>query len=174
MNETVTTIVGNVISDVRQRRTADGTRVVSFRVASNERRYDKASEQWVDGDRLFVTVTCWRRLAQGVVVSLVKGDPVVVTGRLYTRGYEVEGQKRSVTELEAVAVGPDLSRCFADLGRGRRGGEESALAQQTTEALTPNGERAVQDQPAGLVSGGPPEDPVGYRPTLAVAAASST
>ncbi len=120
MNETMTTVVGNVITEVKQRRIADGTRVASFRMASNERRFDKETQLWVNGDSLFVTVTCWRKLALGVTASLMKGDPVVVTGRLFTRGYEVEGQKRSVTELEAAAVGPDLARCIADVSRARR------------------------------------------------------
>src|SRR5581483_628331 len=60
LNETVTTVVGNVITDVKQRRITDGTRVASFRVASNERRFDKESQSWVNGDSLYVTVTCWR------------------------------------------------------------------------------------------------------------------
>jgi single-strand DNA-binding protein len=124
MNETMTTIVGNVISDVRHRRLNDGVEVANFRVASNERRFDKASAQWVDGDRLFVSVTCWRRLAGSVLTSLAKGDPVLLIGRLYTRNFELDGQKRSITELEAVAVGPDLSRCSAGVQRARRLGME--------------------------------------------------
>jgi len=60
MNETTVTIIGNVITDVKARRTAEGARVANFRIASNERRFDKATGEWVDGDRLFVTVTCWR------------------------------------------------------------------------------------------------------------------
>jgi single-strand DNA-binding protein len=89
-------------------------------MASNERRYDKGADQWVDGDHLYVTVTCWRRLAAGVAASLVKGDPVMVRGRLYTRDYEVEGQRRYSTEVEAASVGPDLARCTADVQRPRR------------------------------------------------------
>jgi single-strand DNA-binding protein len=141
MNETSITVVGNVISDVRTRRTADGQRVVSFRVASNERRFDKETGDWVDGDRLFVTVTCWRKLANGVAMSLSKGDPVLVTGRLYTRGYEVEGQKRSATELIATAVGPDLARCGADLLRVRRSGTEEVAAEESP-AVRPEPEAA--------------------------------
>jgi single-strand DNA-binding protein len=133
MNETVTTVVGNVITDVKQRRITDGTRVASFRMASNERRFDKETQGWVNGDSLFVTVTCWRKLALGVTASLMKGDPVVVTGRLFTRGYEVEGQKRSVTELEAVAVGPDLARCVADVTRASRKASEDAPAEVPVE-----------------------------------------
>lgn len=125
----MTTIVGNVITNVTQRKIGDGTRVASFRMASNERRFDKETQQWVNGDSLYVTVTCWRKLALGVNASLVKGDPVIVTGRLFTRGYEVEGQKRSVTELEAMAVGPDLSRCLADVSRARRQAAEEVLAE---------------------------------------------
>lgn len=132
MNETTVTITGNVITDVKSRRTGEGVRVSSFRMASNERRFDKATGQWVDGDRLYVTVTCWRRLAHGVQTSLLKGDPVVVTGRLFTRGYEIEGQKRSVTEVEATAVGPDLSRCAAELTRVHRGGSEEPRGGSTS------------------------------------------
>ena len=126
LNETVTTVVGNVITDVKPRRITDGTWVASFRVASNERRFDKETQGWVNGDSLYVTVTCWRKLALGVTASLTKGDPVMVTGRLFTRGYEIEGQKRSVTELEAFAVGPDLSRCKANVTRASRKANEDA------------------------------------------------
>lgn len=142
MNETMITIVGNVISEVKPRRTADGVKLVSFRVASNERRFDRTTEEWVDGDRLYVTVTCWRKLAQNVLVSLMKGDPVIVTGRLYTRGYEVEGNKRSVTELEAHAVGPDLTRCFTELRRSRREAAEDSAA-EVQERESPAGEPAA-------------------------------
>jgi len=133
LNETVTTVVGNVITDVKQRRITDGTRVASFRVASNERRFDKETQSWINGDTLYVSVTCWRKLALGVAASLTKGDPVVVTGRLFTRGYEIEGQKRSVTELEAFAVGPDLSRCVADVTRASRKASEDAAPEAVSE-----------------------------------------
>jgi single-strand DNA-binding protein len=94
--------------------------VASFRVASNERRFDKETQSWVNGENLYASVTCWRKLALGVTASLTKGDPVMVTGRLFTRGYEVKGQTRSVTELEAFAVGPDPSRCVADVTHASR------------------------------------------------------
>lgn len=154
MNETMITIIGNVITDVTPRKTADGTRVVNFRVASNQRRYDKEAQSWVDGDTLYVSVTCWRDLAKGVVSTLVKGDPVIVVGRLYTRGYEVAGQKRSITELDARAVGPDLARSRAELERIRRDGSgdpakpadgRARAAESGVEAGGPAGERATSD-----------------------------
>jgi single-strand DNA-binding protein len=159
MNETEVTVVGNVISDVKSRRTGEGVRVVNFRVASNERRFDKGTGEWVDGDRLFVSVTCWRKLANGVAATLSKGDPVVVTGRLYTRGYEVEGQKRSVTEIEANAVGPDLSRCSAELMRVRRSATEDAPVAVTSEDGTvvptqSTGNEMERERPSLEVVGG--------------------
>ncbi|HEX4250453.1 MAG TPA: single-stranded DNA-binding protein [Pseudonocardia sp.] len=159
MNETEVTVVGNVISDVKSRRTGEGIRVVNFRVASNERRFDKGTGEWVDGDRFFVSVTCWRKLAAGVVASLSKGDPVVVTGRLYTRGYEVEGQRRSVTEIEASAVGPDLSRCSAELTRVRRSATEDAPITVSSEdgTVVPSqstGPEMESERPALEVVGG--------------------
>lgn len=143
MKETMTTIVGNIITDLRPRRTADGVHLVGFRVASNERRFDKVTGGWVDGDRLFVSVTCWRKLAQGVVASLGKGDPVVVIGRLYTRNYEVENQKRSVTELDALAVGPDLSRCTAVVQLPPRDQDRPAVGATVPEQGGPDTEEAV-------------------------------
>ena len=119
MNETNVTIVGRVINKPEYRQTANDIDIAKFRMASNERRYDKESGTWVDGDTLYVNVTCWRRLAFAVNACLDKGDPVVVNGRLYTRGFEVEGQRRSVTELEAHAIGPDLSRCTVKVHRRR-------------------------------------------------------
>lgn len=145
LNETVTTVVGNVITDVKQRRITDGTRVASFRVASNERRFDKETQSWVNGDSLYVSVTCWRKLALGVTASLTKGDPVMVTGRLFTRGYEIEGQKRSVTELEAFAVGPDLSRCVADVTRASRKASEDAPAEIAGEELEVSEDAAANE-----------------------------
>ena len=122
MNETPVTIVGTVVRDLRGRRVGDdGATVVNLRIAANERRFDKETGQWGDGDSLYITVTCWRRLAENVLASLVKGDPVVVTGKLRTRDFEgKDGESRSVTEMEASAVGADLARCTTTVRRNRR------------------------------------------------------
>jgi single-strand DNA-binding protein len=121
MRETPVTVVGTLVSDMRPRRVGpDGTLVLNFRVASNERRFDKMSESWVDGESLYLSVNCWRRLAENAA-SLVKGDPVIVSGKLRTREWTTEqGERRSVVELEANAVGPDLARCVATVRKQRR------------------------------------------------------
>ena len=132
MNETMVTVTGNVASDVTSRRvgSAEEHLLVTFRVASSERRWDKATETWIDGDRFSASVNCWRRLAEGVMLSLCKGDPVVVTGRLSVREYEVEGARRYMTEIAATAVGPDLARSSARVTRRR------LVAVETPEAGT--------------------------------------
>lgn len=132
VGETVVTMVGNVLSEVTRRTVSDGVSVVNFWLRSNERRRDRETGEWVDGRHLSVKVSCWRRLAEGVHLSLSKGDPVIVTGRLFTNEYEVDGQQRSVPELEAFAVGPNLTLCTALVQRGRRAAP--AMRQQGTDA----------------------------------------
>ena len=135
MNETTVTVTGNVAGDVISRRVGNnGEHLLStFRVASSERRWDKASESWIDGDRFTASVNCWRRLAEGAR-CLVKGDPVVVTGRLSVREYEVEGVRRYMTEIAATAIGPDLARCTAEVFRRRATVGEAADGAVTSEA----------------------------------------
>ena len=121
MRETPVTVVGTLVSDMRPRRVGpDGTLVLNFRIACNERRFDSASESWVDGESLYLSASCWRRLAENAA-SLVKGDPVIVRGKLRTREWTTEqGERRSVVELEATAIGPDLARCAATVRKPRR------------------------------------------------------
>lgn len=143
MNETNVTIVGRVINAPEYRRTVNDVEIAKFRVASNERRYDKENNTWVDGDTLYVNVTCWRRLAFGVRACLDKGDPVVVTGRLYTRGFEVDGQRRSITELDATSIGPDLGKCTVKVHRRRENQQtEPGDVDQTTLADQQNPQTA--------------------------------
>jgi len=116
MFDTYVTIVGNVLTAPEWRRTTQSnTLVANFKVASTARRLDRETGRWVDGNSLRVRVNCWRKLAEGVASSVMVGDPVVVVGRMYTRDWtDGEGNHRTMYELEAVAVGHDLSR-----GRGR-------------------------------------------------------
>lgn len=121
MFDTYVTIVGNVLSAPESRRTTrTGVTVTNFKIASTSRRFDRATETWVDGDSLRVKVACWRRLGEHVGASLAQGDPVIVTGRLHTREYETEtGEKRISYELEADAVGHDLARGTGRFNRWR-------------------------------------------------------
>jgi single-strand DNA-binding protein len=90
MNDTMITIVGNVVDEPKLRETKSGVKVLSFRIASTSRRYDREQERWVDNESLFATVTCWRWLAENVAASLHKGQPVIATGKLYTREYRID------------------------------------------------------------------------------------
>jgi single-strand DNA-binding protein len=120
LNQTSVTIVGRLASTPDHRMTTNDVDITHFRLASNERRFDRQTERWVNGDQLFVDVTCWRRLAFNVKSCLAKGDPVVVTGRLYTYEYEIEGKRRSSIRMEASAVGPDLGWITAAVRRRQR------------------------------------------------------
>jgi len=108
--DTQITIVGNLVDDPQLRYTPTGNAVANFRVASTPRRFDREKGIWADGPTLFVNVTCWRAMAENVADSLHKGQPVVVTGRYYSREYTVNEVVRVAYELEANAVGHDLSR----------------------------------------------------------------
>lgn len=110
MNDTMMTLVGNVVDQPRMRRTKNGNIVTNFRVASTSRRFDREQGQWIDNATLFVNITCWRAMGENVEQSMRKGQPVIVTGRYYTREYTVNEVVRTSYELEATAVGHDLSR----------------------------------------------------------------
>lgn len=119
MFETPFTAVGNVITDPVLRRVGDQD-FVKFRMASNSRRRTPEGS-WETINTLYVTVTCWGKVATGMAAVLYKGDPVVVVGQIYTDEYEdKDGIRRSSVEVRASAVGPDLSRVRAKLERTRR------------------------------------------------------
>ena len=109
MNETLVTVAGNVASEIRERVTAAGVRVASFRLASTERRYNKELHAWRDGDTVYYTVTCWRSMAENAAESVEKGQPMIVHGRLRVSSYEKDGQARTAVEIEARSLGHDLT-----------------------------------------------------------------
>jgi len=126
----VVTVNGRVATDVERRAVGEGNEMAGFLVISTERKFDKSLGDWVDGRKFSVWVTCWRRLARNVAMSLSKGDDVIVCGRLRTREYEDGGKTRYATELDAYAVGPNLTRAVAEVRRLRLGeGHPSAQAQ---------------------------------------------
>ena len=147
MGETPVTVVGTLVTDMRPRRVGpDGSLVLNFRVASNERRFDKVSESWVNGESLYLSVSCWRRLAENAA-SMVKGDPVIVIGKLRTREWTTDqGERRSVVEMEASAIGPDLARCAATVRKQRR--EEGTANTEPEAAEAPPG--VLPSDEAGL------------------------
>ena len=120
MNDTRITIVGNVVDEPRLRETKSGVKVASFRIASTSRRYDRENDRWVDNDSLFATVTCWRWMAENIAVSLHKGQPVIASGRLYSREYKIDENLRVSYELDADAVGHDLARGRTQFSRTQR------------------------------------------------------
>src|ERR1700709_303843 len=122
--ETVITVVGNLTNDPELRFTPSGQAVASFTVASTPRTLDKQSNEWKDGDPLFLRCTVWRQAAENVAESLQKGARVVVQGRLKQRSFETrEGEKRTVVELDVDEVGPSLKYATARVNKaGRSGG----------------------------------------------------
>jgi single-strand DNA-binding protein len=104
------TVVGKVVTDIATRLTSAGHKVANFRLACQERNYDKAQDLWVDGDRMYLSVACWRNLADHVTASLHKGDQVVVHGRMKIEEYQTkEGAHRTDLVVDAKAIGPDLA-----------------------------------------------------------------
>lgn len=125
--ETYLWLHGNLVADPVLRTTANGASVANFRVASSGRRFDRASNEFRDTEPTFMSVSCWRGMAGNVMATLRKGDGVVVIGRLVYRSYDDrQGTRRSVHEVDAVAVGPDLSRYAADVRRPQRPSEPPA------------------------------------------------
>lgn len=117
MNDTHITIVGNAVDEPRLRTTSAGVPVASFRIASTSRKFDREQAKWMDSERLFATVTCWRALARNVAASVKKGQPIVATGRLYSREYTKDEATRISYELDAEAVGHDLSRGTSEFAK---------------------------------------------------------
>jgi single-strand DNA-binding protein len=124
--ETVITVVGNLTSDPELRYTQNGLAVANFTIASTPRTFDRASNDWKDGDALFLRASVWREFAEHVAGSLTKGSRVIATGRLRQRSYETkEGEKRTSIELEVDEIGPSLRYATAQITRtssSREGG----------------------------------------------------
>jgi single-strand DNA-binding protein len=121
--ETVITVVGNLVDDPELRFTPSGAAVANFRIASTPRTFDRQSNEWKDGEALFLSCSVWRQAAENVAESLTKGMRVVVQGRLKQRSYETrEGEKRTVVELDVEEVGPSLKYATAKVARVQRSG----------------------------------------------------
>jgi single-strand DNA-binding protein len=165
--ETVITVVGNLVDDPELRFTPSGAAVANFRIASTPRTFDKQTNEWKDGDALFLSCSVWRQAAENVAESLQKGMRVVVQGRLKSRQYETrEGEKRTVFEIEVEEVGPSLKYATAKVTRAARssggGGYSNQGGGQSGGA--PAADPWASSAPAGGNQGGgaaPAGDPWG-------------
>jgi len=133
-NETTLNITGNLVDDPELRFTPSGAAVANFKIASTPRTFDRQSNQWKDGEALFLRCAAWKDLAENVAESLTKGMRVIIEGRLKSRSYETkEGEKRTVIELEVDEIGPSLKYANAKVNRTQRnntGGNSGGFAQQ--------------------------------------------
>ena len=120
--DTNITVIGNLTDDPELRFTPSGAAVAKFRVASTPRFMDRTTNEWKDGEPLFLACTVWRQAAENVAESLVRGSRVIVSGRLKQRSYETrEGEKRTVIELEVDEIGPSLRYATAKVTKASRG-----------------------------------------------------
>jgi single-strand DNA-binding protein len=156
-NETVVTVVGNLTDAPELRFTQNGLAVANFTIASTPRTFDRAKNEWVDGEALFLRASVWREFAEHVAATLTKGSRVIAQGRLKERSYQTkEGEKRTSMELEIDEIGPSLRYATAQVTRaakdnsGSFGGQRQSSQQQPDE---PWGQPAPQGggQPAGDV-----------------------
>ena len=143
--DTPITVVGNLVADPELRFAPAGQPVATFRIASTPRIRDNATNEWKDGDSLFLTCNVWRQAAENVAESLQRGMRVIVTGRLKQRQYETkEGEKRTVYEVEVDDVGPSLRNASAKVARANRTGGASGGGYGA-----PSGGQGGGGQPAG-------------------------
>jgi single-strand DNA-binding protein len=167
--DTQITVVGNLVDDPELRFTPSGAAVANFRIASTPRTFDKQSNEWKDGDALFLSCSVWRQAAENVAESLQKGMRVVVQGNLRSRQYETrEGEKRTVFEIQVDEVGPSLKYATAKVtrtqrsggssyGGGQQGGGQAGAPADNDPWATPQGGGAPQGGGSG--GGAPANDP---------------
>ena len=126
-NETLITVVGNLTADPELRFTPSGSAVANFTIASTPRQFDRQSNEWKDGEALFLRASIWKEAAENVAETLTKGMRVIAQGRLRSRSYETkEGERRTVMELEVDEIGPSLKYASAKVTRTARGNGEDA------------------------------------------------
>lgn len=150
--ETVITVVGNLTADPEMRTTRNGSTVANFSIAATPRVFDKQSNQWVDGDALFLRCSAWRDLATHCAQSLSKGMRVIAQGRLQQRSYQAQdGSNRTVIELQVDEIGPSLKYATSQVQKMQSGGYQGNA----------NGGGYQQPQQAQQQSQAPADDPWG-------------
>lgn len=155
--ETVITIVGNLTADPELRTLGNGGAVANFSIASTPRTYDRQSNQWVDGDALFLRCSAWRDLASHCAQTLRKGMRVIAQGRLQQRSYQAnDGSQRTVIELQVDEIGPSLRYATAQVQKMQSGGYQGGnggVYQQPQQARQQS--QAPADDPWGAPAGEP-------------------
>lgn len=156
--ETVITIVGNLTADPELRTTRNGGTVANFSIAATPRVFDKQSNQWVDGDALFLRCTAWRDMAEHCANSLAKGMRVIAQGRLQQRSYQAQdGSNRTVIELQVDEIGPSLKYATAQVQKMQsgsyQGGNANGGYQQPQQPQQQS--QAPADDPWGAPAGEP-------------------
>ena len=155
--ETVITVIGNLTGDPELRFTPSGAAVANFRVASTPRTFDRESNQWKDGDPLFLQCSVWRQYAENVAESLTKGMQVIVQGRLKQRSYQAQsGEERTVFELDVDEVGPCLKFATAKVTKANRGSRSARPADQGGVTRSGAGAAPQEDPWAAAGAGGEP------------------
>lgn len=148
--DTTITIVGNLTADPELRFTSSGQPVATFRVASTPRHLDKTTNEWKDGDALFLACNVWRQAAENAAESLQRGMRVIVTGRLRQRSYETkEGEKRTVYEIEVDDVGPSLRNASAKVAKATRttAGQSDGQSKSQADPWASDGPGGYSDEP---------------------------
>ena len=158
-NETIITVIGNLTADPELRFTPSGAAVANFTIASTPRTFDRNTNEWKDGDALFLRCNLWREAAENVADSLTKGTRVIASGRLKQRSYDDrDGQRRTVVELEVEEIGPSLRYATAKPQRvQRQGGNSGGGTPQQTAGGYQQRSQAPADDPWG--SAPQPQDP---------------
>jgi single-strand DNA-binding protein len=167
--DTVITVIGNLTADPELRFTPSGAAVANFTVASTPRMFDRQTNEWKDGEALFLRCNIWREAAENVAESLTRGSRVIVQGRLKQRSFETrEGEKRTVVELEVDEIGPSLKYATAKVNKASRsggGGGGFGSGGGSRAAAPAGGSDAKQEDPwgsapaSGSFSGGDDEPP---------------
>ena len=120
MNDIITTVIGNAVTDVSLRTTSTGASVASFRIASNSRRFDKSTNTWIEQDPSYLSVSAWSQLAENVALSVHKGQALVVTGKLKVRQWQDADKSGTNVEIDATAIGHDLNRGTSEFTKVKR------------------------------------------------------
>jgi len=158
-NDTTITVIGNLTSDPELRFTPSGSAVTNFTIASTPRTFDRTSNEWKDGETLFLRSSIWREAAENVAESLTKGMRVIAQGRLKSRSYDKDGEKKTVIEFEVDEIGPSLQYAKAQVTRVPKGQQQGQSQQAPAQGNWNQQPAAAQSWGNGPAQGGADNSP---------------